>query len=97
MLNREMNTTNSAGTTKSVHTLWAELNTGGTVTTRYLESNGEVVARSNSSTAYWLLTDRLGSVREVLNSSGAIVSEITYGGFGNIQSETNPSLSGNVL
>src|SRR5204863_5417406 len=43
--------------------------------------------------AEWTLTDRLSSVRGIMESSG-IRDEITYDGFGNITNETNSAYGG---
>ncbi|QGJ68575.1 Hypothetical protein PBC10988_2360 [Planctomycetales bacterium 10988] len=40
----------------------------------------------------WPLTDHLGSVRDLADSSGEIVNHIVYDSFGNILSETDPSV-----
>jgi RHS repeat-associated protein len=37
----------------------------------------------------WYLTDKLGSVRENVNSSGTVLDSITYDTFGNILAETH--------
>ncbi len=37
----------------------------------------------------WLLKDKLGTVRDVLNRSGGIVARVEYNAFGVIQSVTN--------
>ena len=34
-------------------------------------------------TPYWMLTDHLGSVRDVIDSSGAVQGSVVYDGFGN--------------
>jgi RHS repeat-associated protein len=39
----------------------------------------------------WYLTDRLGSVRQIVDGAGTILDEITYDSFGGILSESNPS------
>ena len=39
----------------------------------------------------WYLADRLGSVRQIVGASGAVLDEITYDSFGGILSETNPA------
>ena len=41
--------------------------------------------------AAWYLTDRLGSVRDLTDATGAVQDTITYDGYGNVLSETNPS------
>jgi len=42
---------------------------------------------------YYLITDQVGSVRAVVDASGAIVKEITYDSFGNILTDTNPAFT----
>ncbi len=42
----------------------------------------------------WLLTDRLGSVRDVLNNGSVVKDTIVYDGFGNITSETDSTWRG---
>jgi RHS repeat-associated protein len=38
------------------------------------------------------LTDRLGSIREIANNTtGAFIHEVSYGGFGNVESESSPA------
>lgn len=79
--------------------VYADLDNAGAITTRYLLGDylGERYGRTDSSSAFWLLTDRLGSVREVLTLAGALSSVIAYDAFGNILSESNPATSGNYL
>ena len=68
------------------------------LTVRYLFGasvvNGAVVsgilARTNSSgTTAWYLTDKLGSVREIVGTSGTVLDQVVYDSFGNIVTETN--------
>ena len=74
---------------------WADLDMNNTITTRrlFLGSSDAIVARITAATgaAAWYLTDRLGSVRAITNATGAVQDQITYDGFGNVISETNPS------
>jgi RHS repeat-associated protein len=56
--------------------------------------NGAVVdailARTNSSnTTAWYLSDKLGSVREIVGTSDIVLDQIVYDSFGNIVTETN--------
>ncbi len=56
--------------------------------------NGAVVdqllARTSSSgTTAWYLTDKLGSVRDIVSTSGSELDHIVYDSFGNIVTETN--------
>jgi RHS repeat-associated protein len=66
--------------------------------TRYLNGDGgEHLARTGPtiSTAYYL-TDRLGSVRELVDLSGAVVYSVSYDAFGNITSQSGSVDLGNL-
>jgi hypothetical protein len=47
-------------------------------------SGGASAAQSSSSTVLWLLPDNLGTTRDVIDNSGALVNHITYAAFGAI-------------
>ena len=72
---------------------WAVLNSNGTLQTRNLDGNGtdqqlgrvDQAGASNPNCVYWLLLDRLGSTRDVLDGSGALVDALAYDGFGKIK------------
>ena len=75
-----------------------DFNSSGSLTVRYLFGpsvvNGAVVdgilARTSSGgTTAWYLTDKLGSVREIVSTSGTVLDQIVYDSFGNIVTETN--------
>ncbi len=79
---------------------YADFNSSGTLTERYLHGPGVVngvvtpvlLARTSSggSTA-WYLTDKLDSVTNIVSSSGSVLDTIVYDAFGNILSESSPS------
>ena len=49
-----------------------------------------ILARTSSGgTTAWYLTDKLGSVRDIVSTSGTVLDHIVYDSFGNIVSETN--------
>jgi RHS repeat-associated protein len=51
-----------------------------------------ILARTGSSgTTAWYLTDQVGSVRYIENTSGTVLDGITYDAFGNIVSQTDSS------
>jgi RHS repeat-associated protein len=70
--------------------IWADATTTNTLLTRYVYGDGvdQVWARAipagltNSGVA-WYLTDRLGSVRDIMDSSSVIQDHIDYDGYGN--------------
>jgi len=72
---------------------YADFNGSGTLTERYLYGRAidTLFAKYGGSTAIWYLTDNVGSVRELVTTSGTVEDTITYDPFGNILSESNPS------
>jgi len=73
---------------------WADYNASGTATARYLYGDGtdQLLARWRpvDGTA-WYLTDRQGTVRDLVNAAGTIINTIEYDSFGRILSQTNAS------
>ncbi len=78
---------------------YADFNSSGALQQRYLFGPGvvngavvdQILARTNSSgTTAWYLTDKLGSVHDIVESvSGGKLDHIVYDAFGNIVTETN--------
>jgi len=77
---------------------YADFNSSGSLTERYLFGAGvvtgavvdEILARTSSGgTTAWYLTDNLGSVRDIVGTSGNELDHIVYDSFGNIVTETN--------
>ena len=65
----------------------------GQLQARYLYGPGidELFARiGTGEDPEWFLTDRLGSVRQIVDASGTVLDDIGYDSFGGILSETNP-------
>jgi len=75
---------------------WADLTSGNGLQTRYLYQPGQVapVTGVPSGAVNWLLVDHLGSVRNVTNGSGTLLSTVVYDGFGNTVSDTSPTSTG---
>jgi RHS repeat-associated protein len=71
---------------------WADFDESETVIARYLfgDQIDEILARwrPTEGTA-WYLTDHLGTVRDIVDDTGAHVNTITYDSFGNIVGQTN--------
>ncbi len=78
--------------------IWADLDGSNNVQTRYLRGDvvDQVFARYDAvgGVPAWLLTDRMGSVRDVLNNGSVVKDTIVYDGFGNITSETDSTWRG---
>jgi RHS repeat-associated protein len=73
----------------------------GTLTQRYLTNPlglsqfyGQVSA---SGATQWFLTDNLGSIRQVVDSSGTSLDAITYDPYGNIENQTNSANAPRLL
>jgi len=72
-----------------------EFNGSGTLTVRYLDGPSvagvdAVLSRDTSSGGVaWYLTDRLGSVNDLVNNSGTVIDHIAYSAFGQVLSESN--------
>jgi RHS repeat-associated protein len=74
--------------------VWVDLNSSNQLETRYLDGDAvdQILARVGSTgVVAWYLTDDLGSVRDLMNNSGAIIDHRNYDAFGNITYETNPA------
>jgi RHS repeat-associated protein len=76
----------------------AEFNGSGTLLERYLAgptyvpSVSGMVARTNASgVTDWYLTGKLGSVRDIVDTSETVIDHISYGAFGTVRAETNPT------
>ena len=72
--------------------VWADFDDAGNVVARYLfgERLDEILARYRPAEGTaWYLTDRLGTVRDIVNAAGALIDHIDYDSFGNVILETN--------
>lgn len=101
--NRRIIVQTSAGIT---HTLyyednpWADYSTSGNAQVRYLtgRSVDDMIARSKAgSSTQWYLTDRQGSVRDILSHQGIVVNHNTFDSFGNLISQSNAGESDRFL
>jgi RHS repeat-associated protein len=72
------------------------VNGSGTPSARYLQGLGAVVdqvlAREKSGTVAWYLPDRLGTIRDIVDNTGAIIDHVDYSAYGKVLSETVPSV-----
>ncbi|MFM6321527.1 MAG: RHS repeat-associated core domain-containing protein [Microcystis panniformis] len=67
--------------------------------TRYLHGAGvdQVLAQESAGNVEWHLTDHLGTVRDLVNNSGAVVNHFVYDSFGQVISESNPAIDTRYL
>jgi RHS repeat-associated protein len=79
---------------------FADLNSSNALVTRRLYQDGvdTLFARiSAAGAAVWYLTDRLGSVRGMVDASGTPQATIAYDGFGNVTSNSNSGFTDRYL
>ena len=69
-----------------------DFNGSGSLTMRYLWGPMGIVARQTSGgTVSWYLADALGSVRDLINNSGAIIDHLDFSAFGTVLDQSDPS------
>ena len=69
-----------------------DFNGSGSLTMRYLWGPTGIVARQTSGgTVSWYLADQLGTVRDLINNSGAIIDHVDFSAFGTVLGETSPT------
>jgi YD repeat-containing protein len=66
----------------------------GSLTHRYMYALGvdAIAADESQGQLKWALSDHLGSVRDVVDSSGGLLNHIVYDSYGQVVSQTNPSV-----
>jgi RHS repeat-associated protein len=73
---------------------YADFDGSGALTYRYLygQALDQLFARVDAagSNTVWHLSDRLGSVRQLVTPDGTVLDALTYDSYGNILDETNP-------
>ena len=77
--------------------IWADLTSANALQMRYLRGVSvlELLARvAGGGTVAWMLIDRMGSVRQVVDGTGAVIDTITYDGYGNVTAESNATNGG---
>jgi len=79
---------------------WADFDSNGNVIARYMYGDqiDEILARwqSGGGTS-WYLTDRLGSVRDLVGATGSLINTISYDTFGQVLAQTNTSAGDRFL
>ncbi|WP_353928951.1 RHS repeat-associated core domain-containing protein [Okeanomitos corallinicola TIOX110] len=55
------------------------------------------MAQESAGNVVWHLTDHLGTVRDLVNNSGAVVNHFVYDSFGQVISESNPAIDTRYL
>jgi RHS repeat-associated protein len=67
----------------------------GNVTERYLHGDevDQVLAVEKSGQTQWFLTDHQGSIRQIVDETGAVINQIEYDSYGNIISQSNPNVT----
>lgn len=47
--------------------------------------------RDSSGSVAWYLADHIGTIREIVSTSGTILDHISYSAFGKVTAQTNPN------
>jgi RHS repeat-associated protein len=71
---------------------YADFDGSGNLLTRYLYAPAvdALLARTSSGgTTAWYLPDKLGSIRDIADTSGALIDHVVYNSFGGVTSESN--------
>jgi RHS repeat-associated protein len=72
-----------------------DFNGSGSVTARYMSvpnAIDEILSRETSGgVVAWYITDRLGTVRDLINNSGSVIDHVDYTVFGRVSNESSPS------
>ena len=80
-----------------------QFNAAGALTERYLQgpsasgvdtvlAGEDVTSLASPGTVSWPLTDNLGTIRDIVDSTGAVIDHLVYNSFGQIASETAPTV-----
>jgi RHS repeat-associated protein len=72
---------------------YVDFDSTGALTMLYLSGSAvdSLYARFNGTTTSWYLTDNIGSVRKIVNTTGTTLDALTYDSYGNVLSETSPT------
>ena len=73
--------------------VWSDHDAEGNVTARYLYTGNldQILARHRPGEGtVWYLTDHLGTVRDITDSTGAVINHLAYDAFGQILTQTAP-------
>lgn len=67
---------------------------GGAVPHRYLHGPAvdQILADESANGVVWDLTDHQGTIRDLVDSTGAVKNHLTYDSFGRVVSESNPAV-----
>jgi len=73
----------------------------GTLKARYLQMGpdvvDEVLARETAAGVAWYLPDRLGTIRDLVDNSGAVIDHVDYNAFGKASGETAPAVGDRLM
>lgn len=70
-----------------------------TINQRYLHGPGidQVLAQENGGGAQWLLSDHLGTTRDIVDTRGGVLNRISFDGLGNVLRQTQGSVETRYL
>ena len=80
-----------------------DFSSSGSLEMRYLNGpagdlvNTVLARQSASGTVAWYLPDRLGTIRDLIDNSGAIIDHVDYSAFGTVLDESSPSNGDRIM
>ncbi|RED57933.1 S-layer homology domain-containing protein [Cohnella phaseoli] len=79
------------GSPDSLHLLTASVDPSGEPTIYSYNEMGVLIALERGGQRYYVVADGVGTPQRVLDDNGAVVKELRYDSFGNLQSDSNPA------
>ncbi|NOU68966.1 hypothetical protein GC096_33645 [Paenibacillus sp. LMG 31461] len=73
-----------------IHMLTGSIDKNGVLTTYFYNDEGLLIGLEHDSQRYYVMTDNVGTPREVLNEEGDSVKKLHYSSFGVLLSDSNP-------
>lgn len=73
-----------------IHMLTASIDKNGVLTNYFYNEEGLLIGLERDSQRYYVITDNVGTPREVLNAEGVTVKTLRYSAFGALLSDSNP-------
>ncbi|MFC0211038.1 fibronectin type III domain-containing protein [Paenibacillus chartarius] len=74
-----------------IHMITASIDKNGVMTNYYYNDEGLLVGFERDGQRYYVVTDNVGTPREVLDSNGTVVKKLRYDSYGVLLSDSNPS------
>ena len=78
------------GNPDALHLLTASIDANGEMTTYYYNEAGLLIALERGGSRYYVITDRVGTPKRVLDGNGVMVKSLRYDSYGKLLFDSNP-------